>query len=68
MCEKVVEVYPWQLKYVPDLFKTQELCTKTLEVDPWQLYHILDWYKTIKFVMMRCGEIHILYLACLIGL
>ena len=46
MCNKAVEVGPWQLKDVPDHLKTQRMCEKAVEEDPCSLQFALDWFVT----------------------
>ena len=44
MCDKVLEVDPWSLYDVPDLFKTQQLCGKAVKDDLSSLQFIADWF------------------------
>ena len=39
---KAVEVDHWQLKDVPDYFKTQEMCDKAVRDDPSSLRYVCD--------------------------
>ena len=48
MCQKVVEIDPWHLKYVPDHFKTQEMCNDVVGRDPYYLAGMTDWFVTQK--------------------
>ena len=40
------EVDPWQLHYVPDPLKTQEMFDATMREDPSFLAYIPDWFVT----------------------
>ena len=40
------EVDPWQLHYVPDRLKTQEMFDATMREDPSSLVYIPDWFVT----------------------
>ena len=46
MCKKVVEEDPWQLEFVPDQFKTQEMCNGTVKGDAFSLQYVPDWFVT----------------------
>ena len=46
MCIKALGVDPWQLKYVPDHFKTQEMCDKAVSDYHFSLRLVLDWFVT----------------------
>ena len=48
MCQKVVEIDPWHLKYVPYHFKTQEMCDDVVGRDPYYLAGMADWFVTQK--------------------
>ena len=45
---KTVEVDPWQLKYVPDQYKTQGMCHKVVRADSSTLQFMPDWFVTQK--------------------
>ena len=42
MCERVVEKYPYNLKFVPDYFKTQDMCDNAVRRR--SLEYIRDWF------------------------
>ena len=47
MCIKAVEIDPWQLHYVADHFKSQEMCDHTVRdavEDPFSLQYVPDWF------------------------
>ena len=44
MYEKLFGVDPWQLYYIPDHFKTQEMCDKAVRDDALSLVCVLDWF------------------------
>ena len=46
MCDKVVRIGPWALRYVPDHLKTQEMCNLAIKLDPCTLVCVPDQYKT----------------------
>ena len=46
MCIKAVEENPWQLRKVPDKFKTQGMCDKAVRREPYTLDYIPDQFKT----------------------
>ena len=46
MCIKALGVDPWQLKYVSDHFKTQEMCDKAVRDYLFSLRLVLDWLVT----------------------
>ena len=46
MCNKTVEVDPWQLKDVPNHFKTQEMCNKAVGYYLFSLQFVPDWFVT----------------------
>ena len=48
MCTKATEVKPWQLYYVPDHIKTQELCNDEVEEEPSSLQYVPDYFVTQK--------------------
>ena len=43
---KAVEEDPSELRYVPDLFKSQEMCDKAVRIEPLLLIYIPDHLKT----------------------
>ena len=52
MCIKALKVGPWQLKYVPNHFKTQEICDKAVRDDSSSLQYASDWFVTMEWVYM----------------
>ena len=46
MCDGAVRKDPWNLKFVPDHVKRQEICKKVVEVDPSSLQLVPDHLKT----------------------
>ena len=52
MCERAVENESYNLKFVPDYFKTQEMCEKAVRDDPYSLQHVPDWFVTRESVTM----------------
>ena len=46
MCIKAVEKDQWQLKDVPDHFKTQEMCDKVVRDYLFSLQFVPDWFVT----------------------
>ena len=46
MCKKTVEVDPWQLRDVPDYFKTQGMCDKAVGNYLFSLQFVPDWFVT----------------------
>ena len=46
MCKMAFEVDPWQLKDVPDHFKTQKICDKAARDQLFSLQHAPDWFVT----------------------
>ena len=52
MCESAVENESYNLKFVPDHFKTHEMCEKTVRGDPYSLQHVPDWFVTRELVTM----------------
>ena len=55
MCERAAESKPYNLKFVLDHFKTQEICDKAVKDDPSSLQYVLDWFVTRKWVCI-CYE------------
>ena len=53
MCIKAVEVDPWQLHYVPDIFKAQEMCDKVVRDQFFSLEYVSDWFVTHQQVKIR---------------
>ena len=52
MWEGVVARDPWQLKYVSDQYKTQEMCDKAANNDPSSLRYVPDWFVTREWMCM----------------
>ena len=52
MCERAVENEPYNLKYVPDHFKTQGICDKAVRDDSSSLQYVPDWFVTRERVDM----------------
>ena len=52
MCERAVENESYNLKFVPDHFKTHEMCEKAVKGDPYSLQHVPDWFATRELVTM----------------
>ena len=52
MCIKGVEVDPWQLYYVPDPFRTQEIYDDAMWGDPFSLQFVPDWFVTKEQVKL----------------
>ena len=52
MCERTVENESYNLKFVPDHFKTQEMCEKAVRDDPSSLQYVPDWFVTRDMVYM----------------
>ena len=46
MCEKAVDASPWQLKYVPDQYKTHETCDKVVRDDRSSLRYVPNRFVT----------------------
>ena len=46
MCIEAVEVFPWQLKHVPDNFKTQDKCNEVVHGDPYLLQYVPYYLRT----------------------
>ena len=46
MCKEVTEVDPWQLKNVPNHFKTQEMCDKAVRDYLFSLQFVPDFFVT----------------------
>ena len=53
MCIKAVEVDPWQLHYVPDIFKAQKMCDKVVRDQFFSLEYVSDWFVTHQQVKIR---------------
>ena len=49
---KALKVGPWQLKYVPNHFKTQEICDKAVRDDSSSLQYASNWFVTMEWVYM----------------
>ena len=45
MCERAIEKDSWNLKFVPDQYKTQEMCERVIENDSETLKFVPDQYK-----------------------
>ena len=56
MCEGAIEASSWQLKYVPDQYKTQEMCNKAVRDDPSTLRYVSNWLFTGEWVRMWYDE------------
>ena len=50
--EEVIEANPWQLKSVPDQYKTQKMCDEAMADDPSSLQYVPDWFVTRDWVHM----------------
>ena len=46
MCNKTVDVDSWQLKDIPNQFKTQKMCNKAVRYYSFQLQFVSDWFVT----------------------
>ena len=44
--DKAVTCNRWNLRYVPDYFRTKERCIKAVEKNPWLLWYVPDHLKT----------------------
>ena len=56
MCIKAVEVDPWQLKDVPDHYKTQEMCDKSMRDYLFSLQQVADWFVTQEQIDIRYDD------------
>ena len=56
MCTKVAEVDPWQLYYVPDHFKTQEMCNKGVRDHFFSLQYVPDWFVAQQQIKIWYGD------------
>ena len=45
MCDKAVDTYPSPIKYVLNLFKTQEICDKAVDKSHFLSDFVLDQFK-----------------------
>ena len=52
MCNDAVEASPWQLKYVPDQYKTQKMCDEAVIDNSSSLQYIPDWFVRGDWVHM----------------
>ena len=52
MCEGAVEVTPWQLKYVPDHFKTEKMYHMAVWGGSSSLQYVPDWFVTREGLYM----------------
>ena len=52
MCNEIVRNCPWELKFIPDYFKTKEMCEKAVKLYPWSLEYVEDHFRTEDM----CGE------------
>ena len=50
---KGVQVDPFQMKDVPDHFKTQEMCNKAVVCSPYELRFVPDWFVTQQQIGLR---------------
>ena len=44
MCDKAVEIDPFNLWHVPDNLKTQRMCIRAVEAGLGLLEHVPDWF------------------------
>ena len=56
MCTKVAGVDPWQLYYVPDHFKTQEMCNKGVRDHFFSLQYVPDWFVAQQQIKIWYGD------------
>ena len=52
MCERAIEESPYNLEFIPDHFKTQEICDKEVRNDLRTLLFVPDWFVTREGVAM----------------
>ena len=48
MCDEVVDIEPWSLKYVPDHLKIQRTCDKAVRKDVLSLQYVSDWFVLLQ--------------------
>ena len=52
MCERAIEEDSYNLKFVPDLFKTEEMCDQAVKEDSSSLQFVPDWFVTREWMLM----------------
>ena len=58
MCERAVEKGPYNLKFVPDKYKTQMMCERATEDKPETLEFFPDHFKTQMMYERAVGNKH----------
>ena len=48
MCDWVVDIKSWLLKYVPGHLKTRRMCDKAVREDTFSLQYIPDWFVILQ--------------------
>ena len=44
MCDKAVSIYPSAIRFIPNLFKTEEMSDIAVVTCPFELDSVFDWY------------------------
>ena len=62
MCDKAVDNYPHELKFVPDSYITQKMCDKAVDTYHSTIQFVLDCYKTQDMCDKAVNKCFLLYL------
>ena len=52
MCERAIEEDSYNLKFLPDHFKTKKMCDNAVCRRPWSLEYVPDWFVTREWTLM----------------